>query len=145
MGTPPSDLLERSIVTRLPTHFQEVVLLVTDWCKGHNIRTLLVGLAVATGLFSTTIGMQAVVSDQVLQPVDPARTQVILLGSGTPFLDQNKVGASVAIITGGVAYLVDLGPGAFLRTVEAAQQGVEALAWPYRVFFTHLHSDHVLD
>jgi ribonuclease BN (tRNA processing enzyme) len=145
MGKLPSDLLERSIVTRVPTHFQEVVLLVTDWCKGYNIRTLLLGLAVATGLFSATIGVQAVVSAQVLQPVDPARTQVILLGSGTPFLDQNKVGASVAIITGGVAYLVDLGPGAFLRTVEAAQQGVEALAWPNRVFFTHLHSDHVLD
>ena len=115
------------------------------WGEGGNTRPSLMHLTVAAGLFMVTVWALPLVSAQVLQPVDPSRTQVILLGSGTPFLDQNKVGASVAIITGGVAYLVDLGPGAFLRTVEAAQQGVEALAWPNRVFFTHLHSDHVLD
>ena len=117
----------------------------TNWCKGDQLRTLFLGLAAAAGLFSGTIGMQTVVSAQVLQPVDRARTQVILLGSGTPFLDENKVGVSVAIVTGGVADLVDLGPGAFLRTVEASRRGVEALAWPNRIFLTHLHSDHVLD
>ena len=78
-------------------------------------------------------------------PLDPARTQVILLGSGTPFLDADKVGASVAVVTGGTAYLVDIGPGAFLRTVEAAARGAIPLAWPTRLFLTHLHSDHVLD
>ncbi|MEC7769314.1 MAG: hypothetical protein VX471_08540, partial [Acidobacteriota bacterium] len=60
-------------------------------------------LTVAAGLFMVTVWALPLVSAQVLQPVDPSRTQVILLGSGTPFLDQNKVGASVAIITGGVA------------------------------------------
>ncbi|MBU23785.1 MAG: MBL fold metallo-hydrolase [Vicinamibacterales bacterium] len=100
-------------------------------------------VAMASGLGPTSA--QAPAGDRTPLPVDPDRTQVILLGTGTPFLDAAKVGASVAIVTGGVAYLVDLGPGAYLRTVEAAQRGVEALAWPTRLFLTHLHSDHVLD
>ena len=76
---------------------------------------------------------------------DAGRTQAILLGSGTPFPDDRKVGSSLAVVTGGTAYLVDIGPGTFLRTVEAARRGVTALAWPTRLFLTHLHSDHVLD
>ncbi|MDP6371264.1 MAG: MBL fold metallo-hydrolase [Vicinamibacterales bacterium] len=101
-------------------------------------------LAAACALFVAVGGLEPVAAQAPL-PIDADRTQVILLGTGSPFLDAAKVGASVAIVTGGVAYLVDIGPGAYLRTVEAAQRGVDALAWPTRLFLTHLHSDHVLD
>ena len=78
-------------------------------------------------------------------PFDPSRTQVVLLGSGTPVPDGNKAEASVAIVTDDTAYVVDLGSGAVERATQAAERGIEALRLPARVFITHLHSDHVLD
>ena len=103
------------------------------------------GVALSVVIGSASAAAQDTAVARPLLALDAGRTQVILLGSGTPFPDDRKVGSSLAVITGGTAYLVDLGPGAFLRTVEAARRGVTALASPTRLFFTHLHSDHVLD
>ncbi len=103
------------------------------------------GLALGVVIGSVLATAQETAVARPLLALDAGRTQVILLGSGTPFPDDRKVGSSLAVITGGTAYLVDIGPGAFLRTVEAARRGVAALASPTRLFFTHLHSDHVLD
>ena len=82
-------------------------------------------LSVIIGLAFTAAQETAVT--RPLLVLDAGRTQVILLGSGTPFPDDRKVGSSLAVITGRTAYLVDIGPGAFLRTVEAARRGVAAL------------------
>lgn len=75
------------------------------------------------------------------------RTQIILLGTGTPNADPDRSGPAVAIVVDGESYLVDCGAGVVRRAAAAAQQsGIDALAAPNlsRVFITHLHSDHTL-
>jgi ribonuclease BN (tRNA processing enzyme) len=75
-----------------------------------------------------------------------SRTQVVMLGTGTPNADPDRSGPAVAIVAGPNAYLVDAGPGVVRRAAAAHRQGVEALAVAglRRVFITHLHSDHTL-
>lgn len=74
------------------------------------------------------------------------RTQVVILGSGTPNADPNRSGPSIAIVVNGSAYLVDAGPGLVRRASAAGRKGITALAMPKlkTVFLTHLHSDHTL-
>jgi ribonuclease BN (tRNA processing enzyme) len=71
-------------------------------------------------------------------------TQLILLGTGTPRPDPDRIGACVAIIADGQPYLVDFGPGVMLRVAQARHKGISALD-PQRLtraFLTHLHADH---
>src|SRR5260370_23959643 len=75
----------------------------------------------------------------------PARTRVVLLGTGTPVPDPDRSGPATAIVVGDSAYLVDFGPGV-VRRAEAAvlSRGITALE-PANLrvaFVTHLHSDH---
>jgi ribonuclease Z len=65
-------------------------------------------------------------------------TRVILLGTGTPNPEPDRMGPAVAIVSGKGVYLVDCGPGVVRR---AAQAGI-AMEQLTRVFITHLHSDH---
>jgi ribonuclease Z len=74
----------------------------------------------------------------------PRRTQVVLLGAGTPNADPDRSGPSVAVVVNNVPYLVDFGPGVVRRAEAARRKGVAGLAVPNlrRAFVTHLHSDH---
>ncbi len=65
-------------------------------------------------------------------------TRVILLGTGNPNPDPERMGPAVAVVSGERAYLVDCGPGVVRR---AAQAGL-AMRQLTREFVTHLHSDH---
>jgi ribonuclease Z len=65
-------------------------------------------------------------------------TRVILLGTGTPNPEPQRMGPSVAVVSADRVYLVDCGPGVVRRAVEAGIK-TEQLT---RVFVTHLHSDH---
>jgi len=65
-------------------------------------------------------------------------TRVILLGTGTPNPEPDRMGPSVAIVSGSHAYIVDCGPGVVRR---AAQAGIK-MEQITRLFVTHLHSDH---
>ena len=65
-------------------------------------------------------------------------THLIMLGTGTPNPDPNRVGPTTAVVIGGRAYFVDCGPGVVRR---AAQAGIP-VDQQLRVFITHLHSDH---
>src|SRR5260370_6448494 len=65
-------------------------------------------------------------------------TRVILLGTGTPNPEPDRMGPAVAVVTGGHVYVVDCGPGVVRRAVQAGI-GMEQLT---RAFVTHLHSDH---
>jgi ribonuclease BN (tRNA processing enzyme) len=65
-------------------------------------------------------------------------TRVILLGTGTPNPDPDRMGPAVAVVTAGRVYIVDCGPGMVRRAVQA---GID-MNQLTRVFFTHLHSDH---
>ncbi len=77
----------------------------------------------------------------------PLRTQVVLLGTGTPPADPDRSGAATAVIVNGTAYLVDFGAGVVRRAKSAVvDRGVAALD-PVKlrvVFVTHLHSDHTV-
>lgn len=77
------------------------------------------------------------------QPV--SRTQVVILGTGTPILDPDRSGPSVAVVVNGSAYLVDFGPGVVRRAAAAARDKKIAALTPAKLkiaFATHLHSDH---
>jgi ribonuclease BN (tRNA processing enzyme) len=65
-------------------------------------------------------------------------TRVILLGTGTPNPEPQRMGPAVAVVSGDRVYLVDCGPGVVRRAAEAGLK-MEQLT---RVFVTHLHSDH---
>ena len=79
----------------------------------------------------------------VLALVAPALaqdTRVILLGTGNPNPDPNRMGPAVAIVSGGHVYVVDCGAGVARR---AKQAGLE-MKQLTRAFVTHLHSDHTI-
>jgi ribonuclease Z len=65
-------------------------------------------------------------------------TRVVLLGTGTPNPEPDRMGPSVAIVSGGRVYIVDCGPGVVRRAAETGIR-MEQLT---RGFITHLHSDH---
>ena len=75
------------------------------------------------------------------------RTEVVFLGTGTPFPDPERSGPSTAIVVDGTAYLFDCGPGVVRRAQLASQRlHLDALK-PQNIrfaFITHLHSDHTL-
>ena len=76
----------------------------------------------------------------------PGKTQVVLLGTGTPRPEPTRSGPATAIVVNDTAYLVDVGPGIVRRAQAAFEKGVTALA-PDKLttaFITHLHSDHTV-
>jgi ribonuclease Z len=74
-----------------------------------------------------------------------AETKVVLLGTGTPNPDPDRMGPSVAVVVDGASYVVDCGPGVVRRAAQAARKhNLPALEMRglVRLFLTHLHSDH---
>ena len=71
---------------------------------------------------------------------DDPDTRVVLLGTGNPNPTPDRQGPSLAIVSGGRAYLVDCGTGVARRAAEAGIRA-EDLS---RALVTHLHSDHTL-
>jgi ribonuclease BN (tRNA processing enzyme) len=86
-------------------------------------------------------------ASQAAKPASPrpaARTELVLLGTGTPNAEPDRSGSAVAIVVDQVPYLIDAGPGVVRRASAAFARGVAGLE-PKRLrmaFFTHLHSDH---
>jgi ribonuclease BN (tRNA processing enzyme) len=68
------------------------------------------------------------------------RTEIILLGTGTPYPDPNSSGPATAVVVDGRVFLFDVGAGV-MRRLNAAKL---PLSGPEAVFITHLHSDHTL-
>jgi len=67
-------------------------------------------------------------------------THVILLGTGNPNPDPDRMGPSAALVTNNRVYIVDAGPGVVRR---AAQAGIQ-MKQLTTAFITHLHSDHTV-
>ncbi|MFW9981973.1 MAG: MBL fold metallo-hydrolase [Candidatus Thorarchaeota archaeon] len=67
-------------------------------------------------------------------------TKVILLGTGTPNIDPERSGPSVAIVVDKSVYVVDFGPGIVRRAIAAGIKPTSLV----RAFLTHLHSDHTV-
>ena len=78
-------------------------------------------------------------------PTSP-KTQIIMLGTGTPNADPDRSGPSVAIVVNDTPYIIDFGPGVVRRAEAARRKGITGLAMPKlsKAFVTHLHSDHTL-
>ncbi len=72
------------------------------------------------------------------------RTQIVLLGTGTPNAEPDRSGSAIAVIVDGIPYIIDCGPGIVRRATAAYQSGVEGLKLSNLkiAFITHLHSDH---
>ena len=92
-----------------------------------------VALACLLLLLATTVGA-----------IQKSKTQVVLLGTGTPNADPIRSGPAVAIIINDTPYVIDSGPGVVRRAAAASQNGIKGLAVEKlrRLFITHLHSDH---
>ena len=80
-------------------------------------------------------------------PPAPSRTQVVLLGTGTPPADPDRSGPATAVVVDDTPYLVDMGAGVVRRAKSAVvDKGIAGLD-PVKlrtVFVTHLHSDHTV-
>jgi ribonuclease BN (tRNA processing enzyme) len=87
-------------------------------------------------------------SQSLSNPSLPAqsKTQVVLLGTGTPNADPDRSGPAVAVVVNDTPYVVDCGPGVVRRAAAAERRGVRGLAVAKlrRLFITHLHSDHTV-
>ena len=68
------------------------------------------------------------------------RTEVVLLGTGTPNPDPKSQGPATAVVSNGRVFLFDAGVGV-MRQIKAAGFSISG---PEAVFITHLHSDHTL-
>jgi ribonuclease BN (tRNA processing enzyme) len=104
---------------------------------------LLGAAAIATSL-TLAAHVGATGATTATQPA--ARTQIVLLGTGTPRPDPKRSGPATAIVVNGTAYLVDAGPGVVRRAQAAVDNGVKGLAVAslQTAFITHLHSDHTV-
>ncbi len=72
------------------------------------------------------------------------KTQLVLLGTGTPNACPWASGPATAVVVGDRSYLVDFGPGVVRQAAKAYAKGIDALR-PDKLqvaFCTHLHSDH---
>jgi ribonuclease Z len=96
------------------------------------------------GLAVLTLVAVAPMQQQAAPPAP--RTQVVLLGTGTPRPDPDRSGPATAIVVNGASYLVDAGPGIVRRAAAAAAKGIAALSMDRldTLFVTHLHSDHTV-
>lgn len=70
----------------------------------------------------------------------PSTTEVILLGTGTPYPDPSASGPATAVVVNGRVFLFDAGAGV-MRRMKAANLPING---PEALFVTHLHSDHTL-
>ncbi|MBC7841108.1 MAG: MBL fold metallo-hydrolase [Gemmatimonadaceae bacterium] len=76
----------------------------------------------------------------------PSRTQIVILGTGTPIPDPDRTGPAIAIVVDSTVYLFDAGTGVVRRAAAAAKLGITALRASKlgMLFLTHLHSDHTM-
>ena len=75
------------------------------------------------------------------------KTQVVMLGTGTPIPTPDRAGPATAIVVDGKAYIVDFGPGIVRQAAAASTEyggTIEALNVENLeiAFLTHLHHDH---
>ena len=97
-------------------------------------------------ILAMSLALPPAMMDATPLEAQTARTQIVLLGTGTPNADPERSGPSLAIVVDSVPYIVDAGPGLVRRAATAAQNGVTGLQASRlaTVFLTHLHSDHTV-
>jgi len=100
----------------------------------------------ASFALSLTGALSCAAQSQDASRQQSSKTQVVILGTGTPQANPDASGPAVAVVVNGAAYLVDCGPGVVRRAAAAERKGIAALNVTNlkTVFITHLHSDHTL-
>ena len=75
-----------------------------------------------------------------------SKTQVVLLGTGTPVMTSGRYQSATAIIVNGQPYIIDCGSGILERLSQAREKGIDALANKNltKLFLTHFHPDHTV-
>jgi ribonuclease BN (tRNA processing enzyme) len=91
------------------------------------------------------VGIPIVATAQAPAPT-ASRTSVIMLGTGNPTLDPDRMGPATVVLVDSTAYLIDAGVGVVRRWAAAGRGGLTTLQpWQlHRLFVTHLHTDHTL-
>ncbi len=97
----------------------------------------IMGFVLVMALMLCTVFPETV---QKPKPQPDGNITVILLGTGTPFVDPERLGAAVLVEAGGRKLLFDCGRGAVIRLEQAGVRPEEIDG----LFLTHLHSDHVV-
>ncbi|HLO92014.1 MAG TPA: MBL fold metallo-hydrolase [Lentimicrobium sp.] len=87
-------------------------------------------------LFLVSFGQTTTKQDSIDKPV----IKVTLLGTGTPSPIMERFGAATLVQAGGKIFLFDAGRGC-LQRMKQVNIGYDRLE---AVFFTHLHSDHIV-
>ena len=108
---------------------------------------IVAGLSLCLLAIGCTVEPEGQGAEGVSQAAEsPGRTQIVLLGTGTPNADPDRSGPALAIVVDDEPYLIDLGPGVVRRAAAAHQAGIEGLAVDRlkTAFITHLHTDHTL-
>lgn len=97
-------------------------------------------LIIRLGFVWIVVALLVPVSAQTLAEPKEPQTQIVLLGTGTPYPDPNASGPATAVVVGKRMFLFDAGAGV-MRRMNAAGLPISG---PEAVFITHLHSDHTL-
>jgi ribonuclease BN (tRNA processing enzyme) len=97
-------------------------------------------LSIRFGIVWIVVALLIPVSAQTPAESTEPHTQIILLGTGTPYPDPNASGPATAVVVGKRVFLFDAGAGV-MRRMNAAGLPISG---PEAVFITHLHSDHTL-
>ncbi|MDA1082112.1 MAG: MBL fold metallo-hydrolase [Gemmatimonadetes bacterium] len=110
--------------------------------------------AIATHVLALAPAFALAILPTAARAQPSARTQVVMLGTGTPIPDPDRYGQAIAIVVDSVAYLFDAGVGVVRRASAAGLRGVRAFSPPSpqaqpdprfeAMFITHLHSDHTM-
>lgn len=81
---------------------------------------------------------------------DGAASYVVVIGSGDPTANPNRIGPSLAVVVNGYPYFVDAGEGIWRGMAKAALAHGDAIASAFDInnmkhlFLTHLHEDHTI-
>lgn len=107
----------------------------------HPLRYLIVGLVLALpgcdGLIDAELARRWDPADYSL--LESGDLHLVLVGTGLPIPDPERLPASTAILADGEFLLVDAGPGA-IRQADLLELPVKRLSV---ILLTHFHSDHI--
>jgi ribonuclease BN (tRNA processing enzyme) len=106
----------------------------------------LVFIALPIALVMTQAGISYSRANHTAQAAAQKKTEIVLLGTGTPNADPERSGPAVAIVVNDTPYLIDFGPGVVRRAAAAFNRGIRGLEVKNlkTAFVTHLHSDHTV-
>ncbi|MGE0129792.1 MAG: MBL fold metallo-hydrolase [Blastocatellales bacterium] len=116
----------------------------TDGKKTETKPSVYSAISVCSVVFLLLVSQATAISSSNFPSNPQSKTQIVLLGTGTPNADPDRSGPAVAIVVNDTPYVIDCGPGVVRRAAAAQRKGVKGLSVEKlrRLFVTHLHSDH---